>query len=78
MWAGGANECSKTVPNCHVLLSFPFPPQHGKTKLELIKAADCLEMEGEGEGEFGALVFPSCTIIWWQDLELKPCSWSLY
>lgn len=47
---GGANECSETVPNCHVLPSFPFPPQHGKTMLELIKAADCLEMEGEGEG----------------------------
>lgn len=47
-WAGEAKECSKTIPNCHVLPSFPFLPQHGKIKSELIKAADCLEMEDKG------------------------------
>lgn len=50
----------------------------GKKELELIKEADCLEMEREGWREFGTLIFPSRTIIWWQDLELKPRSWSLY
>lgn len=60
---GGGKEGSKTGPNCHVLPSSPLPPQRGKIELELIKAAGCLEMKGEGWREFGALIFPSCTII---------------
>lgn len=60
---GGGKEGTKPGPNCHDLPSSPRPPQHGKIELKLIKAAGCLEMKGEGWREFGALIFPSCTII---------------
>lgn len=64
----------KSVPNCPALplpvppppATLPLPPATlslGKSS-QLIKAADCLEMKGEGWRQFGGLIFPSCAIIW--------------
>lgn len=70
-------EGPRSAPNCHTpplplpphphhtSLLLSFPPQPGKILSELINAADCLEMEGEGWRQSGALIFPSCAIIWW-------------
>ena len=66
------NVCSKLpgfTSHCTVSLC-PCCPQPGKIQSELIKAADCLETKGEGWRRFGGLIFPSCAIIWWQDLFL--------
>lgn len=92
--SGGVGRGEKgpmSAPNCHALLLpvsssplyfslclLPSIPSMGKIESELIKATDCLEMEGKGwEAVWGPAISLLCNNLVVRS-GIKPLSWSLY
>lgn len=64
-----------SAPNCPALPltvpSLPLLPSAWENPVRINKSSRLLrDKGGEGWRRFGGLIFPSCAIIWWQDLFL--------